>query len=345
MKSRVYLDWNATAPMRPEAVAAMTAAAEVWANPSSVHSEGRRGKGQLEDARESVAAALGAEPVQIVFTSGGTEALALALHGASAKRLLVSAAEHSAVLEAVPQALRLPVDAAGILDLQALEQALAGQPALVALMHANNENGVIQPVAEAYELVQAAGGRLLVDAVQTAGKLPLPPGDFLALSAHKLGGPPGIGALVVRCAGDLRSVQKGGGQERGLRGGTENVPGAAGFAAALQAAEPCWLEGARRRRDRMEARLKAVGAEIIAEQAERLPNTSMIRMPGCERGRAADVARSSGLRGLKRRRLFLRQGRHEPCPRSHGDGCRRRRGGNPGFYRLEHDRCGSGRLL
>ncbi len=188
--------------------------------------------------------------------------------------------EHSAVLEAAPEATRIAVDGSGVIDLNCLADLMDGSPALVAVMHANNETGVIQPIAEIYEIVQAAGGRLLVDAVQTAGKLPLPPADFLAVSAHKLGGPPGVGALVARCAEDLQAIQKGGGQERGLRGGTENLPGVAGFAAALQAADRDWLVGAETRRDRLESELARFGAQIFGADVARVANCSMIRMPG-----------------------------------------------------------------
>lgn len=274
MTKRIYLDWNATAPMDETAVAAMVEAARVWANPSSVHADGRRARALLEDCRERIAAMLGAFPQQLVFTSGGTEALALAL-GAKAKRRLVLATEHAAVLAAAPDAIIVPVDANGLAVLPALQEG-----DLLAVQHANNETGVLQPVAAILEAARAAGARVLCDAVQTAGKLPLPAADFVAVSAHKLGGPPGVGALIVRCAEDLAAVQKGGGQERGLRGGTENLVGIAGFAAALKARSTAWLENARALRDTMEARLTAAGAEVFAAAAPRLPTTSMIRMPG-----------------------------------------------------------------
>lgn len=277
MTQRIYLDWNATAPMAPTAADAMAEAARAWANPSSVHAEGRRAKALLEDCRDRIGAALGAFPQQIVFTSGGTEALALALNGAKASRRLALATEHAAVLAAAPDALIVPVDANGLARLPALE---TGD--LLAVSHANNETGVIQPVAEIIETAHATGARVVCDAMQTAGKLPLPPADFVAVSAHKLGGPPGVGALVVRCADDFAAIQKGGGQERGLRGGTENLIGIAGFAAALEArrADIAWLARAGELRDRMEARLTALGAEVVAASAPRLPTTSMIRMVG-----------------------------------------------------------------
>jgi cysteine desulfurase len=277
LKARIYLDWNATAPMAVPAVEAMAEAARAWANPSSVHAEGRRAKALLEDCRERIAAALGAFPQQIVFTSGGTEALALALNGAKANRRLVLATEHTAVLAAAPDAVIVPVDANGLAQLPTLQ---AGD--LLAVSHANNETGVIQPLAQIVETAHAAGARVVCDAVQTAGKLPLPPADFVALSAHKLGGPPGVGALIVRCADDFAAIQKGGGQERGLRGGTENLVGIAGFAAALEArrADTDWPARVGALRDRMETRLSALGAEVVAASAPRLPTTSMVRMAG-----------------------------------------------------------------
>jgi cysteine desulfurase len=279
--ARTYLDWNATAPIAAAAVEAMAEAARNWANPASVHGEGRRARGMLERWRGEVARALGCQADQIVFTGGGTEALGLALAGTAGPKI-VSAVEHDAVRRQAEGAAVVPVDAGGVIDLGALERLLADAeaPALVALMHANNETGVIQPVAEALALVRAAGGRMLVDAVQTAGKLDLPAADFVAVSAHKLGGPPGVGALIVRCADGLQAVQRGGGQERGLRAGTENLPGIAGFAAALAGrAERGWLAEAGRLRERLEARLTAAGGIVLGAGAARLATTSCIRLP------------------------------------------------------------------
>jgi cysteine desulfurase len=161
-----------------------------------------------------------------------------------------------------------------------LENALKGGPALVAIMHANNETGVLQPAAEAIEMVRSAGGLTLLDAVQTAGKMPLPSADFVAISAHKLGGPPGVGMLIARCANDLDAVQRGGGQERGLRGGTENLPGVAGFAAAASVVDVAWLDRAAARHRRLESVVADNGGDIVGGNVLRLPNTSMIRMPG-----------------------------------------------------------------
>ncbi len=283
-ENRIYLDWNATAPIAPEAVNAFSHAARSWANPSSVHADGRAARGAFESARERLAANFGCDAAQIIFTSGGTEALGLALHGSGARRWLISAVEHGAVGAAVPDADIIPVDSEGRVRIDALERMLpeSGRHALIAVMHANNETGVIQPIDEIVSIAHAHGARVLVDAVQTVGKLPFPSGDYVCVSAHKFGGPPGVGALVARCASELSAVLKGGGQERGLRGGTENLPGVAAMSAALDArmADTGWVERARALRGIMEQQLKAAGAEIYGENADRLPTTSMLRMPG-----------------------------------------------------------------
>ena len=260
MVERVYLDWNATAPLRAEARAAVMIALDMVGNPSSVHGEGRAARKLVDQARVAVAALVGAEPAGVIFTSGGTEANTLALtraievadDKAPCDRLLVSAIEHPSVrsggrfpANAVEE---MPVTPAGVADLAALERRLVALAAsgirrpLVSLMHANNETGVIQPVAAAADLVHAAGGLLHVDAVQSAGRIPCDiralGADLLTLSAHKLGGPKGVGALVMgRTAVHIADpLIKGGGQERGSRAGTENVAGIAGFGAAAEAA-------------------------------------------------------------------------------------------------------------
>lgn len=280
MPDAVYLDYAATAPIDPAAIAAMTAAAADWANPSSVHRAGRRAHAALEATREAVAAALGCPASALVFTSGGTEALGLALAQSDVR--LMSAVEHDAVRAQAPGAAIIPVDVDGVVDLAALDALLAASPVppLVAVMHVNNETGVVQPVAAIAARVHAAGGRLLVDAVQSAGKLPLPVADYVAVSAHKLGGPPGVGALIVRCPDGFASVQKGGGQERGTRAGTENLPGIAGFAAALaaRAGDAGWLARAEALRDRLEAQLP--GAEVFGRRAPRLGTIACLRLPG-----------------------------------------------------------------
>jgi len=257
--ARIYLDWNATAPLRPEARAAAVAALDIVGNPSSVHGEGRAVRRLIEEARLEVAALVSADPANVVFTSGGTEANALALSpGMQAGDaygpcdcLLVSAIEHPSALAGgrFPRALIevLPVTPEGVVDLVALEARLAalrsaGRRALVSIMHANNETGVVQPVAAAAAMVHAAGGLLHVDAVQTAGRIPCDinelGADLLTLSGHKLGAPKGVGALVRR-SGALHLAPPlitGGGQERGWRAGTENVAAIAGFGAAAAAA-------------------------------------------------------------------------------------------------------------
>jgi cysteine desulfurase len=242
----IYLDANATEPLRPEARAALLAALEATGNPSSVHAAGRAARRLLEGARETIAARFGATPAGVVFTSGGTEADALAVHALGAgRRVIVGATEHDAVRAAAPGAEVLAVDGDGVADPDALARLLAdGGPALVCLMLANNETGTIQPVAEAARLCRAAGARLHVDAVQAAGRMPVDfvalGADSLALSSHKLGGPTGAGALLL--AGDLAATGAlapliaGGGQERGRRGGTPPVAAIAGFAAAAAVA-------------------------------------------------------------------------------------------------------------
>ncbi|WP_448585465.1 cysteine desulfurase family protein, partial [Thermaurantiacus sp.] len=241
----------------------------------SQHGPGRAARRALERARETVAGFLGVPADALVFTSGGTEALALALASAGPRPLLVGATEHAAVLEAAPGARRLPVDGEGrIASLSALPEG-----AFVAVQHANNETGVVQDIAALAGEVHRVGGLLLVDAVQSAGKLPLPAeADLVAVSAHKLGGPPGVGALIVRSRNALRA--RDGGQERGLRGGTENLPGILGFAAAVAAFDTGFPERARALQARLEAAAAAVGARINGAGAPRLPTISSLHLPG-----------------------------------------------------------------
>jgi cysteine desulfurase len=285
-----YLDWNATAPLRPEAEAAIAATLRDCGNPSSVHGWGRAARQRVECAREAVAALVGANPEGVVFVSGGTEANHLALLGNGRERVLVSAVEHSSVLQAVPKAERIPVDANGVVNLAWLEGQLAAdpRPALISVMLANNETGVIEPVAEVADIAHRHGSLFHCDAVQAAGKMPVDVAaigaDFVSLSAHKLGGPPGVGALIVGERVDIAPVIRGGGQERGRRAGSENLPGIAGFAAAASTAlqRPSEYEPVRRLRDNLETSLLAIAPEaiVVGSSAQRLPNTSAIALPG-----------------------------------------------------------------
>ncbi|MDO8901289.1 MAG: cysteine desulfurase family protein [Phenylobacterium sp.] len=296
--SAVYLDHNATAPIRPEALAAVNTALIAGGNPSSVHAAGRAARARMEQARVQVAALIGAPASTVVFTSGGTEANALAIESAvasGARRLLVSAIEHDAVLETArasgAQVELMPVHSDGRLDLEALSAALKtwntadGRP-FVALMLANNETGVLQPVAEAAVLVRGAGGWLHVDAVQAAGRIAIDSralgADTLAISSHKIGGPGGAGALTFGPRATLVRRLHGGGQERGRRAGTENVAGIVGFGAAAEvalyaleavSAQAEWRDGA-------QAALAAAGAVPLGADAPRLPNTLCIAAPG-----------------------------------------------------------------
>ncbi len=289
-RKETYLDWNATAPLRPEAAAAVAAALARCGNPSSVHRWGRRARAEVESARAAVAALVGAASSTVVFVSGGTEANHLALAGAGRLRVLVSAVEHDSVRRAVPQAQEIPVDRDGVVRLDMLESLLLedSRPALVSVMLANNETGVIQPAAEIAAIAHAHGALYHCDAVQAAGKVPLDMtatgADLLTLSAHKLGGPPGVGALVVTGGLDLTALLRGGGQEHGRRAGTENLPGIAGFAAAAEAAaaELGAYDRVRVLRDGLEVEVAATMPEavVLGSAAPRLPSTAAIAMPG-----------------------------------------------------------------
>ncbi len=293
----IYLDHNATARVRPQAISAMTRVLENVGNPSSIHAAGRTARAVMEQARADVGALIGAPESTVIFTSGGTEANAIAIESAvaaGARRLIISAIEHDSVQE-TSRILGVEVEVApvtldGVVDLGWLRQRLArwdaadGKP-FVALMLANNETGVIQPVAEAAEIIRAADGWLHVDAIQAAGKIAVDSralgADTLSISAHKLGGPQGIGALTFGPRATLSRRQHGGGQERGRRGGTENLPGIAGFGAAAVEAL-AGLEDYQARavwRDVVAERLKAVGGVMMGEAAPRLPNTLCIATP------------------------------------------------------------------
>ena len=321
MPDRVYLDWNATTPLRPEARAAMAAAWDLSGNPSSVHAEGRQVRRLVEEAHGAVAQAVGALPRNVVFTSGGTEANALALTpglrrgaGPAAERLVVSAIEHASVLAGGRFSHRaisaVGVTHSGVLDLAQLREAVEGKPpALVSIMLANNETGALQPVREAAGIVHAAGGVLHVDAIQALGKVAFDIGgleaDLLTLSAHKIGGPKGVGAVVL--AESLQGFEpllRGGGQELGRRAGTENVAGIAGFGAAVKAAigalggDAARLEALRSRLE--QGLMQKNGTIVFSDSVERLPNTTLFTIPGLKAETAvigfdlADIAVSSG---------------------------------------------------
>lgn len=289
----VYLDYNAASPLRPEARAAVTAALTETGNASSVHGFGRAARQRVERARDRVAALVGAAPAEIVFTGSGTEANNLALAGAHGA-ILVSAGEHDSVLAAAPDATAIPLTNRGLVDLGRLAELLgrATAPALVSVMLANNETGVIQPLAEVIALAGTHGARVHCDAVQAAGKLPLDFAglgvDLLSLSAHKLGGPQGVGALVVRDGYSLAPLLRGGGQERRRRAGTENVAGISGFGAAAEAARSNLDAMARigDLRDSLESRIRTLcpTARVFGTEAPRLPNTSCLSMPGVPSG-------------------------------------------------------------
>ena len=285
MTGLIYLDYNATAPLRPEARAAMLVALEQAGNPSSVHRFGREARRILEDARAQVAALAGTAPAQIVFTAGATEANALALTGLGRRRVLTSAVEHDSVLAWAGA--RIPVDGDGRVDLDALDRMLAAkaEPAIVSIMAVNNETGVIQPVAEAAAIARRHGALVHCDAVQAAGRIALPTVgagiDALSLSAHKLGGPQGVGALVLRDGLPLAPLLRGGAQEGRRRAGTENVAGIAGFGAAAaaiagRAGQPELVA----LRDALETRLMAAGGVIVGAGAARVANTCCVAMPG-----------------------------------------------------------------
>jgi len=321
MPDRIYLDWNATTPLRPEAKETMVAALELCGNPSSVHAEGRVARKLVEDARAAVAGAVGAQSRNIIFTSGGTEANASALRpglrrGANppVERLLVSAIEHASVLTGGRFAREatdtVGVTPSGLVDLDLLRSLLHGRPlTLVSVMLANNETGAVQPIAELAEIVHAAGGLLHVDAIQAFGKISFDinglGADLITLSAHKIGGPKGIGALALADGlNGLQPLLRGGGQELSRRAGTENVAGIAAFGAAAKAAlaalEPdaVRLEGLRRRLE--DGLRQTPGAIVFSDAAPRLPNTTLFTVPGLRAETAvigfdlAGIAVSSG---------------------------------------------------
>ena len=264
--------------MLPAAQEAMMAGIARWANASSPHAEGRAARAAMEDARARIKRALGWDH-ELIFTSGATEALSIALGRSIADAVIVAACEHDAVHRAAPKAYFLPVQSDGLVARDALFgrlSALRAKMPLVAVQQANNETGIIQPLDVLAQTVHDAGGILLADCAQTAGKMDLPDADLIAISAHKLGGPPGIGALLVR---DLALIRPEGGQEKGYRGGTENMPAVLGFAAALEAHRG-WVDRAGDFRQHLDGAIEAAGGQVVARNSPRIATIASYRMPG-----------------------------------------------------------------
>lgn len=285
----IYLDYNATTPAKPAVLRAVVAAMEQGGNPSSAHGLGRKARRIVEDARAAVADMVGALPESVIFVGGGTEANHLALLGAGRSRLLTSAIEHDSVLQAAPRAARVPVDREGVIDLEALDRVLAesDEPALLSVMLANNETGVVQPIDRVVEVARRHGALVHCDAAQAPGRIRVDFSalgvDLMTLSAHKMGGAVGAAALILRPGTPLTAIQRGGGQERGLRAGTENVAAIAGFGVAADLAREDLrrADEIRLLRDRLEAMCLAAfpDASVAGAGAPRLPNTSCLARP------------------------------------------------------------------
>lgn len=278
VNKRLYLDHAATTPLRAAARKVMADALVHWANPSSPHLEGRTARAQLEEARARIKQALN-WPYELIFTSGASEAIALVLGRVPADAVFVSATEHDAVHRAAPEAYFLPVETDGMVSGDALTGRLAAlnaQRPLVAIQSANNETGVLQPLDILLPIIKRAGGLALVDCAQSALKAPLPDADFISLSAHKLGGPPGIGALLVKDLSALRAI---GGQEQGYRMGTENLPAILGFAAACEATQG-WVGRAADLRAHLDGAIEAGGGKVVARATPRIPTIASYHMPG-----------------------------------------------------------------
>jgi cysteine desulfurase len=294
MKHSVYLDYNATAPMRAEVAMLLAEKMQtLTGNPSSVHGYGRVARKELETAREQVAKLIGTNPINVVFTSGATEANNAVINGAPVTRILYSAIEHPSVIDAAlhkGNAFSIPVLSNGVIDLDALEKLLQNdvQPTLICVMWVNNETGVIQPVAEIKRLAIQYGALFHCDAVQAAGRVPIEMDalgiDYLTVSAHKIGGPSGIGALVYNHETILQKFIHGGGQERRRRAGTENLFGALGFglAAELASKEANHLSQLQQWRDHCETEMHRAmpTVEFIGKEASRVPNTIQMVLPG-----------------------------------------------------------------
>ncbi len=274
--TRIFLDHAATTRLLPEARAALDRGYDAWANPSSPHVEGRQARALLEEARSTLTEVLGWRH-DVIFTSGASEAIEIAAARARISGRAHGATEHAIVPHAMgPASSIVPVGADGLIDEAALDAILADEPALVAIQMVNNETGILQPLDRLAPRIRAAGSYLLADCAQSAGKNPLPDADFIALSAHKLGGPPGVGALLVKDLGTLEPV---GGQEKGYRRGTQDAPSALAFAAAL-AARPYDMERLARLRARLEEGVKTAGGVVVGEGSPRLPTIGAISLPG-----------------------------------------------------------------
>jgi cysteine desulfurase len=287
MKDPIYLDYNATAPVRPEIISAVTQAMSAPRNASSVHSFGRAAHKIIEDARGKIAVLVNAPPAQIIFNSGATEGNNTVLKFFAKERILVSAIEHPSVLEAAPNAERIPVTKDGVVNLIALERLLKeNKIGLVSVMAANNETGAVQPLREISALAKQNGALFHCDAVQALGRIPVDINgiDFMTISSHKLGGPQGVGALILGLCGLTPTLLEGGGQEKKARPGTENVAGIAGFgaAASIAAMERPRQQNLAQLRDRVDFGLLKINKNIIihARDVKRIPNTTMFSLPG-----------------------------------------------------------------
>ncbi len=288
---RLYLDHAATTPVLPQAREAIARGLAVWANPSSPHGEGRAARALLEEARATIAEVLGWRH-DVIFTSGASEAIEIAAHRARIAGRAHGATEHAIVPHAMGARSKvIPVGKDGLIDEAALDAVLAQGPALIAIQQVNNETGIMQPLDTLGERIRAAGSLLLTDCAQSAGKLPLPDSDFIAACAHKLGGPPGIGVLLVK---DLSTLEPVGGQEKGYRRGTQDAPAALGFAAAL-AARPYDMERLAAARTRLEQGVKDSGGVVIGENAPRIPTIGAVAMPG---GNSASLLVQMDLAGI-----------------------------------------------
>ena len=273
---RIFLDHAATTPVLPQAIAAMQRGFDGWANPSSPHAEGRKARALLEEARETIARKLGWRH-DVIFTSGASEAVEMVAARARVVGRAHGATEHAIVPHAMgPRSRVIPVSADGLIDEDALDAILADGPALVAIQGVNNETGILQPLDRLAPRIRAAGSLLLADCAQSGGKAPLPDADFIALSAHKLGGPPGIGALLVR---DLATIEPVGGQEKGYRRGTQDAPSALAFAAAL-AAKPYDMDRLAQLRSRLDDGVRASGGVVVGETSPRLSTIGCVALPG-----------------------------------------------------------------